>query len=353
MTFNGPSAPTSNTETSGFRTHMCVSPHCAQCSDNTNNDNRHNNNNTTPASSTISSSLSASATPRHQGLGSYRLVDASLDALPRSKSTSTTQSTTPPPQHTPQRLSSGSACETCRRRKTKCDGGNPCAFCASNRIECMHRATRRKRSAATLARVRDAPTSTTRPATAAAAAAAVLTPVPMEGHNPLSKQVSCPSLILSAPWSPSTASTASTTTDTLRSQQQQHLNQQKQTSLQKEGMPSMMDQLSCRTFAATLEQHRSHSHYPIYPIAGSSSSASSSTRPSPSSTHTTAATTTTQSQQPAHITTSYHSTTTTVISTSQISTSPQPPMTVPDQHHPRQQQSQYHSSFYSAPSAEP
>lgn len=36
------------------------------------------------------------------------------------------------------RLSSGSACETCRRRKTKCDGGNPCGFCASSGIDCIN-----------------------------------------------------------------------------------------------------------------------------------------------------------------------------------------------------------------------
>lgn len=57
----------------------------------------------------------------------------------RSKSTGTMH-------HVPRRLSSGSACETCRRRKTKCDGGQPCAFCSSNNIECIHRPSRRKRS---------------------------------------------------------------------------------------------------------------------------------------------------------------------------------------------------------------
>jgi hypothetical protein len=60
-------------------------------------------------------------------------------SLFRSRSTGTMH-------HVPRRLSSGSACETCRRRKTKCDGGQPCAFCASNRIECIHRPSRRKRS---------------------------------------------------------------------------------------------------------------------------------------------------------------------------------------------------------------
>ncbi|CAO3625356.1 unnamed protein product [Mucor hiemalis] len=52
---------------------------------------------------------------------------------------------------TARRLSSGSACETCRRRKTKCDGGSPCGFCASSGIECINNSERRKRSiAATL-----------------------------------------------------------------------------------------------------------------------------------------------------------------------------------------------------------
>ncbi|KAI8366947.1 hypothetical protein EDC96DRAFT_507519 [Choanephora cucurbitarum] len=47
---------------------------------------------------------------------------------------------------TARRLSSGSACETCRRRKTKCDGGSPCSFCASSGIECINNSERRKRS---------------------------------------------------------------------------------------------------------------------------------------------------------------------------------------------------------------
>lgn len=47
---------------------------------------------------------------------------------------------------TARRLSSGSACETCRRRKTKCDGCSPCNFCASSGIECINNSERRKRS---------------------------------------------------------------------------------------------------------------------------------------------------------------------------------------------------------------
>ncbi|GAN08832.1 hypothetical protein MAM1_0226d08349 [Mucor ambiguus] len=41
------------------------------------------------------------------------------------------------------RLSSGSACETCRRRKTKCDGASPCNFCATNNIDCVNNSERR------------------------------------------------------------------------------------------------------------------------------------------------------------------------------------------------------------------
>lgn len=50
----------------------------------------------------------------------------------------------PPPPPPRRRLTSGFACETCRRRKTKCDGGQPCAYCATNRIECVHRASKRR-----------------------------------------------------------------------------------------------------------------------------------------------------------------------------------------------------------------
>lgn len=46
---------------------------------------------------------------------------------------------------TARRLSSGSACETCRRRKTKCDGATPCAYCASAGIPCVNNSERRKR----------------------------------------------------------------------------------------------------------------------------------------------------------------------------------------------------------------
>lgn len=39
------------------------------------------------------------------------------------------------------RLGSGSACERCRTRKTKCDGGQPCGFCSSHNVPCIHRPT--------------------------------------------------------------------------------------------------------------------------------------------------------------------------------------------------------------------
>ncbi|KAL1924837.1 uncharacterized protein VTP21DRAFT_4491 [Calcarisporiella thermophila] len=51
-------------------------------------------------------------------------------------------------QHsTSRRLSSGSACETCRRRKTKCDGGSPCGFCAMNGHTCVNNSDRLRRRA--------------------------------------------------------------------------------------------------------------------------------------------------------------------------------------------------------------
>ncbi|KAI8369910.1 hypothetical protein EDC96DRAFT_440524 [Choanephora cucurbitarum] len=44
---------------------------------------------------------------------------------------------------TARRVSSGSACETCRRRKTKCDDGYPCNFCATNNLKCVNHSERR------------------------------------------------------------------------------------------------------------------------------------------------------------------------------------------------------------------
>ncbi|KAI9495677.1 hypothetical protein BDB00DRAFT_786196 [Zychaea mexicana] len=59
------------------------------------------------------------------------------------------------------RLSSGSACETCRRRKTKCDGGSPCGFCASAGIECVNNSERRKRAMGIPSSANGSPVNTT------------------------------------------------------------------------------------------------------------------------------------------------------------------------------------------------
>ncbi|CAO3648336.1 unnamed protein product [Cunninghamella echinulata] len=79
-----------------------------------------------------------------------------IDPSSTSNSTSTTSSTNNAISsrsvfvtNTARRLSSGSACETCRRRKTKCDGNNPCAFCAANNLVCVNNSERRKRSSIT------------------------------------------------------------------------------------------------------------------------------------------------------------------------------------------------------------
>jgi hypothetical protein len=58
---------------------------------------------------------------------------------------------------TARRLSSGSACETCRRRKTKCDGASPCSFCASSGTECINNSERRKRSSIVAANSKNLP----------------------------------------------------------------------------------------------------------------------------------------------------------------------------------------------------
>ncbi|KAI8067797.1 hypothetical protein BC940DRAFT_333366 [Gongronella butleri] len=116
-------------------------------------------------------------------------------AIYRSKSTGTMQ-------HVPRRLSSGSACETCRRRKTKCDGGQPCVFCATNGVDCVHRPSRRKRATPPYpSQLYHAPSASSSPS--------------------LVKQISCPSLLAN------------------------------------QAMPSLMDQLSCRTFSVvSLADHK-------------------------------------------------------------------------------------------------
>lgn len=282
-------------------------------------------------------------------------------SLCKSKSTGSFSSNVTPPR----RLSSGSACEICRRRKTKCDGGNPCAFCSANRIECVHRATRRKKSSLAISQTNNdlyKPSSSKKPSTAAASTSYQLTPSPtasswtsmdstpspatlstfpaavgststankynmgnhhnmyvyvniswvivllfqnIEGYikSHLSKQTSCPSLIVSTHWSPNpqrhpadpgsttpVSATAAAAVSAVAPNQQDNPYSRTKTE-----MPSMMgkwymlttwhskclflkrgywlDQLSCRTFSAVVD-HRTD--YPIYPLSHSTASHSGS-----------------------------------------------------------------------------
>ncbi|CDS10540.1 hypothetical protein LRAMOSA11026 [Lichtheimia ramosa] len=238
-------------------------------------------------------------------------------SLCKSKSTGSFSSHVTPPR----RLSSGSACEICRRRKTKCDGGNPCAFCSANRIECVHRATRRKKSSLAISQTNNdlyKPSSSKKSSTAAASTSYQLTPSPtasswtsmdstpspatlstfpsavgststankynMEGYikSHLSKQTSCPSLIVSTHWSPNpqqhpadpgsttpvSATAAAAAVSAVATNQQDNPYSRTKTE-----MPSMMDQLSCRTFSAVVD-HRTD--YPIYPLSHSTASHSGS-----------------------------------------------------------------------------
>ena len=90
--------------------------------------------------------------PRFTAIHRSKLVDHQQQqrrlphSISRSRSTDSSSLVYSSTNVSTRRLSSGSACEVCRKRKTKCDGGNPCAFCAANGVECVHRATRRKKS---------------------------------------------------------------------------------------------------------------------------------------------------------------------------------------------------------------
>ncbi|KAI9244131.1 hypothetical protein BDA99DRAFT_529494 [Phascolomyces articulosus] len=254
------------------------------------------------------------------------------DILARSSTKSSTLHQQNNTHAVPRRLSSGSACETCRRRKTKCDGGQPCAYCATNRIPCLHRASK-KRSAHHLnnnkqtalmmgwttpmethsSKSNHVPvshhlhhttttkmTTATAVTTAAAIAAAEeekqrlqwmepftrkverpLSAMDMDHHEPKSimKQASCPSLMVTqwpqqprgstspikslSPPSPlsdhHSTSSDKVTTSTMQSTFADHVT--------KETMPSVMDQLSCRTFSAvTLAAVDQSPSYPIYPL---------------------------------------------------------------------------------------
>ncbi|KAJ8654016.1 hypothetical protein O0I10_010352 [Lichtheimia ornata] len=290
-------------------------------------------------------------------------------SLSRSKSTGSFSSSVPP-----RRLSSGSACEVCRRRKTKCDGGNPCAFCSANRIECVHRATRRKKSSLAISQTNNdlckassssnKPSTTTTTTTSTGFQLQEATPSPtasspswantasttspaqsttthmtsltyqsarafpaaavggttntttanrynMEGYikSHLSKQTSCPSLIVSTHWSPNhhqqqhaadpivrppstpaaaaqppppgSATAAAVAVAPNHDPSVGNFNAQQddnQYSRTKTEMPSMMDQLSCRTFSAVVD-HRTD--YPIYPLSHSTTA----TAPNNSNTH--------------------------------------------------------------------
>ncbi|KAF1801733.1 hypothetical protein FB192DRAFT_1374370 [Mucor lusitanicus] len=94
--------------------------------------------------------------------------------------------------HHPRRLGSGSACERCRSRKTKCDGGQPCSFCASHGIQCVHRQNKKKRNSYPYAT--STTSTTTASSTRASAGAAVATATPINGASRLDVNIQLPSL---------------------------------------------------------------------------------------------------------------------------------------------------------------
>ncbi|KAI7852139.1 hypothetical protein BDC45DRAFT_197352 [Circinella umbellata] len=219
----------------------------------------------------------------------------------------------------PRRLSSGSACEACRRRKTKCDGGQPCAYCTTNQIPCIHRASKKKSAHhlssnkqtalmmgwttpidnKTSNSKRNINNNSTGPAIAAGFVAEreeqrfqlmgsstrkvkrPLSAINADHHEPKSimKQASCSSLMITqwpqqqrgdispvksfSPLSPISdhysTSSDKAATSTMISTSADHVT--------KEAMPSVMDQLSCRTFSAvTLAAADQRPSYPIYPL---------------------------------------------------------------------------------------
>ncbi|GAN03650.1 hypothetical protein MAM1_0045d03105 [Mucor ambiguus] len=79
--------------------------------------------------------------------------------------------------HHPRRLGSGSACERCRSRKTKCDGGQPCSFCASHGIQCVHRQNKKKRNSYPYATSTITTSNTTTTSTRTSGAAATSAPI--------------------------------------------------------------------------------------------------------------------------------------------------------------------------------
>ncbi|KAJ8663572.1 hypothetical protein O0I10_000816 [Lichtheimia ornata] len=167
-------------------------------------------------------------------------------------------------QHVPRRLSSGSACETCRRRKTKCDGGQPCAYCATNRIQCIHRPTKKrshhhisKQTAVMMGWAADdaALEKTTRHRHHDSLPTTTTTTTQ---HKPIVKQTSCPSLKV-MPWSTNIRNISPPATPPPPPAEGNIT--------PKEAMPSVTDQLSCRTFAAVTTAAVDHPlSYPIYPL---------------------------------------------------------------------------------------
>lgn len=100
--------------------------------------------------------------------------------------------------HHPRRLGSGSACERCRSRKTKCDGGQPCSFCASHGIQCVHRQNKKKRNSYPYATSTAATTNTTATTSTttskARTLAAIVTSTPINDTSRLDVNVQLPSL---------------------------------------------------------------------------------------------------------------------------------------------------------------
>ncbi|KAG2225908.1 hypothetical protein INT45_006604 [Circinella minor] len=268
-------------------------------------------------------------------------------SLSRSKSTGSSSLAYTSTNVTTRRLNSGSACEVCRKRKTKCDGGNPCAFCAVNGIECVHRATRRKKSSLAIgsSNMTTANNNNNNSSSSSLAINTIDTrivttimfndngnnnindntindgttgiatsPIKMlnnasnegggSGNNNipknapswvkqlegpsrsnLSKQTSCPSLMVATHWSPtktphppsststnnnnSTSGAREVYMNTAMTNHSPGLNRRNVVHRGKEEIPSMMDQLSCRTFsAAAFVDHKTN--YPIYPLSSSS-----------------------------------------------------------------------------------
>ncbi|KAI9019475.1 hypothetical protein CLU79DRAFT_757316 [Phycomyces nitens] len=195
----------------------------------------------------------------------------------RSKS-ATTLSATPLANR---RLSSGSACDTCRKRKTKCDGNQPCAFCVCNDKACTHTPNVRRKRAPSVS----GPGSLSRTSARHSRQFYLGLPwLPKEddkysqdyvyrrSSEQKTRLVTKPDYPLLFPWrqedlkpkpnhfdshlSPISQTCLPIVLDTF---------QDLQNAQSKEEIPSIVDQLSCLTFsAATLDRN---TNYPIYPLS--------------------------------------------------------------------------------------